>query len=79
MMISVVLSVYVMYILYLNSLGTNIPKIKPTVRSSQKAKRLKVRLSGGVFFDKNNSNKDSPFVSSNEEKAEGGFGICNEW
>ena len=47
-MIFVVLYVCVLYILYLNYSSTDIPKIKPTVWSRQKLKRLKVRLSGGV-------------------------------
>ena len=41
-------------------------------------KRIKVRLSGGVGFEKNLSNKDSSFVPSGEEKDEGGVGIYNE-
>ena len=51
-MIFVVLYVYVMYILSLNSSGTAIKKIKPTVKSRQKVKRLKVRLIGAVCFEK---------------------------
>ena len=35
-------------------------------------------LSGTVCFEKNLSSKDSSFVPSNEEKAEGGVSICNE-
>ena len=57
MMICVVLSVYVVYILSLNYSGTDIPKQKPTVRSRQTVKRLKVRLSGGACFEKNLSNE----------------------
>ena len=37
-----------------------------------------MRLSGAVCFEKSLSNKDSPFVPSDEEKAEGGVGIYNE-
>ena len=37
-----------------------------------------MRLSGGVSFEKNTSNKDSSFVTSDEEKYEGGVGIFNE-
>ena len=51
-MIFVVIYVYVMYNLSLNSSGTDINKRKPTVRSQQKVKRIKVRLSGAVFFEK---------------------------
>ena len=59
MMNFVVLYVYVMYILSLNYPGTDIPKIKPTVRSRKKFKRLNVRLSDYFCFEKNMSNKDS--------------------
>ena len=36
-----------------------------------------MRLSGGVFFEKNMSNEDSSFVTGNENKVEGGFSIYN--
>ena len=58
-MISVVLSVYDIYILFLNCSGTDIPKRKPAVQSWQKLKMLKVHLSGGVLFEINMSNNDS--------------------
>ena len=53
---------------YLNYSGNDIPRRKPTVWSRKKVKRLKVRLIGGVSFEKNISNKDSLFVPSNEYK-----------
>ena len=77
MVIFVVLYVYVVYNLSLNSLGTDIKKRKPTVQSRQKVKRLKVRLTGAVWFEKNTSNKDSSFLTSDEEKGEGGVSIYN--
>ena len=61
-----------MHILYLNYSGTDIPKRKPTVRRQQKVKRLKVGLSGGVFFERNTINKDSQFLPSEKDKDEGG-------
>ena len=36
-----------------------------------------MRLSGGVSFEKNTSNKDSSFLTSDEEKGEGGVSIYN--
>ena len=67
-MIFVVIYVYVMYNLSLNSSGTDINKRKPTVRSQQKVKRIKVRLSGAVFFEKNTISEDSSFVPRNYER-----------
>ena len=78
MMIFVVIYVYVVYNSPLNSPGTDIKKIKQKVRSRQKVKRLKVRFSGAVCFEKNMSSEDSSFVPSKEKKAEGGVSICNE-
>ena len=78
MMIFVVLSVYVMYEFSINYSGTDIPNRKETVWCQQKLKRLNVRLSGGVWFEKNLSNDDSSFVPSDEEKAEGGGSNGNE-
>ena len=72
MMIFVVLYVYVVYNSSLNYSGTEIRKRKPIVQSWQKANRLKVRLSGAVFFEKKLSSEDSSFVPSDEEKAERG-------
>ena len=57
-MIFVVLSVYVMYILYLNSSGTNIKKRKSTVQSQQKVKMIMVCFSGSVLFSNYMSSKD---------------------
>ena len=54
-----------MCMLSLNSSGTDTPKRKPTVQIQQKVKRLKVQLIGGVYFDKNMSNKDSLFIPIN--------------
>ena len=51
MMIFVVLSVYVMHILSLNSSGNDIPNRKTTVRSRQKAKRHNLLFSGRVSFE----------------------------
>ena len=65
------LSVYVIYILSLNYSGTDTPKRKTTVQSQQKLKRLIVRLSGGVLFEKDMSNKDSSFVPREKDKDEG--------
>ena len=48
----VVLSTYVMYIVSHGYSENDISKRKQTVQSQQKVKRLKVNLSGGVFFDK---------------------------
>ena len=78
MMIFVVLYVYVMYNMSPNSSGIDIKKRKPTTRSQQKVKRLKVRLSGAVFLEKNMSSEDSSIVTSNKEKDEVGVIICNE-
>ena len=47
-----VLYAYVMYIISLSSLGNGIPKRKQTFRNRKKLRRLKIRLSGGVFFEK---------------------------
>ena len=66
MMISVVYYVYVEYILSLNYSGTDIPKIEQTFQSQQKVKRLKLRLSDGIFFEKNMSEYDSSCVPSDE-------------
>ena len=57
-MIFVVLSVYVMYILYLNSSGTNIKKRKSTVQSQQNVKMIMVCFSGSVLFSNYMSSKD---------------------
>ena len=62
--------------LSLDSSVTDTPKRKPTVQIQQKVKRLKVQLIGGVYFDKNMSNKDSSFVPSDEKKDEWGVSIC---
>ena len=51
-MVFVVIYVCVVYNLYLNSSGTDINIRKTTVRSQQKVKRLKVSLSGDIFFEK---------------------------
>ena len=58
MMIFVVLYVYMMYDLPLNSSGTDIRKRKPTAQSRM-MKLLKVRLIGAVCFEKNLSSEDS--------------------
>ena len=79
MMIFVVIHVYAMYSLYLNYSGTDTKKRKITVWSRKKLKRIKVRLSGAICFEKNMISKDSLFVPSNEEKYEGGVSICNEY
>ena len=59
MMIFVVNYVYLIHILSLNSSGNGTPNRKPTVRSQQKVKRLKVHFSGGVLFEKKMNNEDS--------------------
>ena len=56
----------------LNYPRTGISNRKWTIRSQQKVNRLKVILSGGVWFDKNLSGDDSLFVPSDEENYEGG-------
>ena len=54
--------------IFLNYSETYITKLKPTVRSQQKVKRIEVRLSGAVFFEKNPSSEDSSFVPRNYER-----------
>ena len=52
MMIFIVIYVYLVYILSLNYLWTDIKKIKPAVQNQQKVKRLKVHFSGAACFEK---------------------------
>ena len=58
--------------------GTGIPKRTQTVWSWQKLRRIKLILSGDVFFEKNLMSDYSSFVPSDEEKAEGKGSSTNE-
>ena len=74
MIIFAIIYVYVVYCFSLNYSGTDIPEKKQKVRSQQIVKRLKVWLNGGVWYEKNLSEDESQFMTSNDEKGEGGGG-----
>ena len=71
MIIFVVISFFVMYNLSLIYSGTYILNRKQTVLSRQKVKRVKVRLSVSVYFQKNTSNYYSYLCKSMRRSLKG--------